>query len=119
MKPMEGTDTMGVMQKLGRVAGRAAAAAAPQIGRKAAEVVRKVAPTSEELVAAGEKAVENLRERNPELMAKVSSAASKVVGKANEYLPGVVERATRMVDGAHGASGIDVDPRGTKSTPRR
>lgn len=96
---------MGVMRKLGRVAGRAAASAAPQIGRKVGQVVRKVGPTPQELVAAGEKAVDNLRERNPELMAKVSSAAAKAVGKANEYLPGVVERATRMVDGSHSDSG--------------
>ncbi|MBS5450550.1 MAG: hypothetical protein KHY83_01765 [Coriobacteriia bacterium] len=93
---------MGVMGKLGRIAGHAAMSAAPQIGRKVAQVARQVGPTPQELVAAGEKAVENLRERNPELMEKVSSAAVKVVGKANEYLPGVVERATRMVDGAHG-----------------
>ena len=96
---------MGVMRKLGRVAGRAAASAVPQVGRKVARVARKVGPTPQELVAAGEKVVDNLRTRNPELMAKVSSAAAKVVGKAGEYLPGVVERATRMVDGAHGVPG--------------
>lgn len=95
---------MGVMRKLGQVAGRAAMAAAPQVGRKVADVARSVAPTSGELVSAGEKVVENLRERNPELMAKVSSTAAKVVGKAGEYLPGVVERATRMVDDARGGA---------------
>lgn len=92
---------MGVIKGLEKLAMRGVAAAAPQIKAKAVQVARKVGPTPEELVAAGEKAVDNLREHNPELMAKVSSAATKVVGKASEYLPGVVERATQMVDGAH------------------
>ena len=92
---------MGVMKGIEKLAMRGVAAAAPPTTAKAVQVARKVGPPPEELVAAGEKAVDNLREHNPELMAKVSSAATKVVGKASEYLPGVVERATRMVDEAH------------------
>ena len=87
------------------MAARGVAAAAPQVAQKAAEVARRVGPSPEELVAAGEKAAEALRERNPELMAKASDAARRAVGKAGEYFPGVVERASSIVNDAQGRKG--------------
>lgn len=92
---------MGVMHGIGRLVGKGAQLVAPAVASQVGKVIRTVGPSPQELVGAAEKAADKLRSSHPELMAKVSSAATTVADKAGEYLPGVVERARSMVDTAH------------------
>ena len=93
--------SMGVVHGIGRLVGKGAQLVAPAVASQVGKVIRTVGPSPQELVGAAEKAADKLRSSHPELMAKVSSAATSVADKAGEYLPGVVERARSMVDAAH------------------
>lgn len=91
---------MSVLKKLGRMVGKGVSAMAPKVREKAIEVAKTYGPSPEQVVAGAEKAVDKLRERNPELMAKVSSVATSAVGKMGKVVPSVVQRASSMVDEA-------------------
>ncbi len=123
---------MGVVRGVARALDVANRVLPDEVKRAAADevmkVARQVAPTPEELAAGVEKAADALREKAPAAMGRVSTIAGSAMGVARAYVPGVVSRATAIVDAARetaaasapdGAAGAGDAARTTSSTSSR
>ena len=98
-------------------------AAGPAIKRalhtEAGKAILKVAPTPAEVTAAADKAVDKIRESNPQAMAKVGQATDKVVSVVAEYFPDTVARAKDLVSEARGIENAHAGEWGPRASADR
>lgn len=100
---------MGVMRSAKKAAQMAGHLVPPSVkkavGDEVGRAVREVAPTPAEIASGLDKARASLAQHNPAAAEKVSKVANAALDKARTYLPGMVDRASAIVDRARAEAG--------------